>query len=214
MESESALESFSARYNRRSFTAALGLPPASASASTSTNTPTPLAITQIQADSWQSLFAGLPSERRLELLIVAWQLITDTRCTGFNKSRALREVESGIENPGQLPTSATAKFFIMKAALGDKFVFQYGSWIYPAGVDAGGTCTVLRDDGSIGIERIGPNGFVTTDNPWTPVRGRSAYKKPELVSMMQQLGAPVNRAKADVLHAQLLGLVKPLPQAN
>lgn len=146
------------------------------------------------------------------------QLVHAARCPGLDKSRALNELQIGVCGSGQLAPSPTAKFFILKAAIGDQFVFRYGDWVYPADTpeNATGNWTVLRGDGSVGTEPITLSCVVATNNPWRPVRGRSAYKKAELVAAVQQItGDSVpHTVKADALYTQLFGRVTPLPQAN
>ena len=138
------------------------------------------------------------------------------RAPGLDKARALAELtEDLFKIPGGT-MSPTAKFFLLRGAVGeDKFMFRHGNWSYPATRPSGGGTkrTVMREDGSVGLE---PNvaDRVPTDNPWRPIRGRSAYRKPELILLLQRItGTPVDRTlKTDALYARLSELVLPLSQ--
>jgi hypothetical protein len=217
------MASLATAYNAYSFTNALPLTssdlstpslPSNQPQATTTTTNPPVAGSQ--GDAWQALVDALSQERRLELLGKARELASATRCAGFSKSRTVAELDTCIAHASQLPSSPTAKFFMLRAAFGDnRFSFRHGNWTYPA--TPHGDCTrrtVLRSDGTIGFESVCDGPYVPTDNPWRPVGIRGAYKKAELVSLVQRVtGTQVDRGiKADAVHAQLAALVVALEQ--
>jgi hypothetical protein len=235
-----ATRSLQDRYNTRSFTRALAsaaqavavapqppqtTAPASSPQPPQTTAPAPAPAppqsnthhTPPLADTWLRVASRLPTERQQELLTGARAAVNTMRAPGLDKARVLAELTEELFKAGGDGTiSPTAKFFLLRAAVGeDKFVFRHGNWSYPATRPSrGGTRrTVVREDGSVGLE---PNveDKVPTDNPWRPVRGRSAYRKPELVLLLQRItGTPVDRTlKTDALYARLSGLVLPLSQ--
>ncbi len=212
-----ATRSLQDRYNARSFTRALASSTqAAAVAQTNTTSTPPLADIPPLADTWLRVASRLPPERQQELLAAARAGVNSMRAPGLDKARALAELTEALFKPAGGTMSPTAKFFLLRAAVGeDKFIFRHGNWSYPATRPSGGGAkrTVVREDGSVGLEPDVAD-RVPTDNPWRPVRGRSAYRKPELVLLLQRItGVPVDRTlKTDALYARLSELVLPLNQ--
>lgn len=137
------------------------------------------------------------------------------RVSGLDKAKVLAELTVDMFAKDAPDISPTAKFFLLRAVVGkDKFIFRHGNWSYPAtSTPVGSKRTVLREDGSVGLEsNIADR--IPTDNPWRPLKGRSAYRKPELVDMLQRItGATVDHTmKTDTLYTHLAELVLPLGQ--
>jgi len=175
-------------------------------------TPPPLASSDTQ---WSRMYRGLTAERQRELLEQAVIAVGEVKFRGLHKEPLLAELRRGLA--GELPTSSSAKFFLMQAAIGpDRFVFRCNNWYYPlvhACSKFPHKCTTLKPDGAIAIEQMCHKGCAGIDNPWNPLKGRGAYKKPQLIAMVGQLfGEVPPRAKADELYAMLVGQFKPLEQ--
>ncbi len=199
-------------YNRHSFSVALShAAPAMATAPASPTTQTPSSLLA-SVSPWERMFRGLTLQRQQELLTQAVAAVGDSKFHGLRKDPLLAELHRGLA--GELPTSASAKFFIMQEAVGrEEFAFRYGNWEYPKLGTGKTRCTTLKRDGGIAIESAPSTGCVRIENPWHPLRGRGAYKKPELASMVEALGgAPLPGAKADALYAMLVGKLEPLGQ--
>lgn len=196
-------------YNSHSFSAALG------DGANNTDPPSPLASDGPEASPWERMFRGLTSQRQQELLTSAVLAVGESKFRGLRKEPLLAELRRGLA--GELPTSESAKFFVMQAAVGgDRFAFRCGNWRYPKqgpGSSVERLTATLRADGGIAMEGAPASGCVAIENPWNPLRGRGAYKKPELVGMVQDLfGEAPQGAKADALYAMLAGQLRPLEQ--
>jgi hypothetical protein len=167
---------------------------------------------------WKRVIGGLSEKRQHELLsdtLVGVNSLRITRASGFDKAKVLAELNVNMFAKDAPDISPTAKFFLLRTAVGEgKFLFRHGNWSYPAtSAPLVSKRMVLREDGSVGLESNVAD-RIATDNPWRPLKGRSVYRKPELVDILERItGAPVDRTmKTDALYARLAELVLPLSQ--
>ena len=167
---------------------------------------------------WSKMFNGMTKDRRIEVIGKAIQQVQESNYRGLRKGPLVAELRRGLT--GVLPTSDSAKFFLMQAAFdcGYQYMFRADRWHWPqrhSGVLPSTITkwTVLKPDGSITLETPKQGDSVGVENPWRPLKARGAYKKPELMEMVRILvGEVPPKAKADELYAMLVGKLQPLGQ--
>lgn len=173
------------------------------------------------ASQWEKMFNSLTKERRDEVINKAIQQVQESNYRGLRKGPLVAELRWGLK--GVLPTSGSAKFFLMRAAFdcGANFVFQADRWHWPPLRPSmhwpmHHKWTVLKPDGSVVLEKPKERGSACTvgvQSPWHPLKARGAYKKPQLVEMVKVLmGEVPPKAKAHELYAMLVGKLQPLGQ--
>lgn len=164
------------------------------------------------------MFSGMTKERQIEVIGKAIQQVQESNYRGLRKGSLVAELRRGLKDV--LPTSDSAKFFLMQAAFGcgANFVFRADRWHWPAfRPDTNWPphlkWTALKPDGSIALETPKRGESVGVESPWHPLKARGSYKKPELVEMVRVLvGEMPPKAKADELYAMLVGKLQPLGQ--
>lgn len=203
-------------YNVFSLTTALKPSPALA-APTAPNPSPPLASSALAGNTqWGKMFNGMTKDRQTEVIGKAIQQVQESNFRGLRKGPLVAELRRGLK--GVLPTSDSAKFFLMQAAFdcGANFLFRADRWHYPhwnPTVPYPAKWTVLKPDGSIVLETPKLGESVGVESPWHPLKARGGYKKPELVEMVRVLvGEVPPKAKADELYAMLVGKLQPLGQ--
>jgi len=167
---------------------------------------------------WSKMFNGMTKDRKAKVIGKAIQQVQELNYRGLRKGPLVAELRRGLK--GVLPTSDSAKFFLMKAAFGcgSLFVFKTDYWHWPCikpDIDwpSHQKWTVLKADGSIALETPKMEESVGVESPWHPLKARGAYKKPELMQMVRVLiGDVPPKAKVDELYAMLVGKLQPLGQ--
>lgn len=166
---------------------------------------------------WAKMIAGMTKERQAEVISKAIQQVQESNYRGLRKGALVAELRQGLKD--ELPISDSAKFFMMRAAFNCdyKFMFRSDCWhfprVHPTVLIPADKWTVLKPDGSIALETPKLGDSVGVESPWHPLKARGAYKKPELMEMVQVLVGDVSpKTKADELYAMLVGKLHPLGQ--
>lgn len=175
-------------------------------------------MTTTSNTQWSKMFGGMTKGRQTEVIGKAIQQVQESNFRGLRKGPLVAELRRGLK--GVLPTSDSAKFFLMQAAFdcSYRFTFRADRWHWPPynpdiHWPSHPKWTVLKPDGSIVLTPLKKGESVGVRSPWHPLMARAKYKKPELVQMVRVLvGEVPPKAKADELYAMLVGKLQPLGQ--